>query len=635
MDILDATTLQQLCSKLSISTATGRNWLRGGTICFENNSFVYKGEDFEKKKLTSRANKYKSGKTFIPSELIADASNQYNVEGTIQKLKVLTDRADLAVLLSAIFVLHDKNVIDGDDINLFQKSGRFSLNKKYKALELVLNSIVSDSNIVFPDFDSAIFSNFSLIDDMLGIVYQSFLLEGEKSKKGSYYTPEIVVKDIVSDYKDVKKILDPCCGSGQFLLAFAKAGHDFDKLYGIDFDEIATFISKINLMLFFEKYDKEPNILHANSLTLNSDNLFSRRDDCFNDFDLVATNPPWGAKLDKTDTETLKRIYPEIRSKESFSFFLAQAMRMLKAGGAISFILPESILNVPTHKDIRKKLIESTTITKINHLGRIFDNVYTPVIRMDVVLEKPKSNKLVVIQANKNSFSVSQTRFSQNSLSIFDTSVSPFDESIIKKIYGTRHETLENAADWALGIVTGNNKKFLRESRKEKCEAVYRGKDLLPYRLGVPKQFIEFLPNDFQQTAPEIKYRKKEKLIYKFISSKLVFAYDCKSSLTLNSANILIPKIPKYDMKVILALLNSSVHQFIFSKKFASIKVLKAHIEALPIPEIPKKFQERIVRLVNKAIEGDVHAIQLIDDLIAKEIFNLSNKDIIHIKNNI
>jgi hypothetical protein len=57
-------------------------------------------------------------------------------------------------------------------------------------------------------------------------------------------------------------------------------------------------------------------------------------------------------------------------------------------------------------------------------------------------------------------------------------------------------------------------------------------------------------------------------LIYRFISKYLVFAYDDKQKLTLNSANIVIPKTDDYPIKVIAALFNSSLYQFIFQKKF-------------------------------------------------------------------
>ena len=121
------------------------------------------------------------------------------------------------------------------------------------------------------------------------------------------------------------------------------------------------------------------------------------------------------------------------------------------------------------------------------------------------------------------------------------------------------------------------------------------------------------------------KYRAKEKLIYRFISNNLVFAYDDKQRLTLNSANIVIPKIPNYPIKVIAALLNSSLYQFIFQKKFFSIKILRSHIEQMPLPLWSDEIFTEIIELVNVNIK-DRNNFEKLDNYIMKK-FDLSNED--------
>ena len=91
-----------------------------------------------------------------------------------------------------------------------------------------------------------------------------------------------------------------------------------------------------------------------------------------------------------------------------------------------------------------------------------------------------------------------------------------------------------------MGIVTGDNDKFLSNEKKEGYEGVIKGKDVMKFVCQPAQCFLKFEPDQFQQTAPVQKYRSKEKLIYRFISKQLVFAYDDKQILTLNSANIII-----------------------------------------------------------------------------------------------
>ena len=105
--------------------------------------------------------------------------------------------------------------------------------------------------------------------------------------------------------------------------------------------------------------------------------------------------------------------------------------------------------------------------------------------------------------------------------------------------------------------------------------------------------------------APVDLYRSTEKLLYRFICNQLVFAYDNNQTLSLNSCNILVPKVPGMSIKYILAILNSRIAQYYFKNKFNSIKVLRSHVEQIPIacPEVGE--QEEIVSMVNLLLDSE------------------------------
>jgi len=143
--------------------------------------------------------------------------------------------------------------------------------------------------------------------------------------------------------------------------------------------------------------------------------------------------------------------------------------------------------------------------------------------------------------------------------------------------------------------------------------------------LDNPSSYIRFVPEKFQQVAPIERYRAKEKLIYRFISKYLFFTYDNKQKLTLNSANIVIPKIPNYSAKVIATLFNSSPYQFIFQKKFSSIKVLRNHIEQMPLPLWDKKTFSEIIKMVDEIIGGNDNFVKLDNYIMDK--YALTSKE--------
>jgi len=183
-----------------------------------------------------------------------------------------------------------------------------------------------------------------------------------------------------------------------------------------------------------------------------------------------------------------------------------------------------------------------------------------------------------------------------------------------------------------LGIVTGNNKQYISNEKSNGSEIILRGSNIFRYSVSESSEYIYFTPEKFQQTAPAHIYRAKEKLLYRFISDVPVFAYDNRQTLSLNSCNILIPQIDTMDIKYILAILNSSVSAYFFNKKYNSVKLLKAHIEALPIPVVSEEKQKEIIKkadeIMKKGNAGGLYD-ELDNDIMDIYALSHSQKNII------
>ena len=616
---------------LGISTATVRNWVKTGYLqtVADTNLFDSKNIKELKNKITTgevgklnkRANKSKSNNTFVPDEYLNDSTDVKGVETIVNFVKTSNITTSSALLVVALNLLLKDSLIETVSLDTLRGIEFVCANNQLKKeiLAWVAETEINRNHVFLLNCE------LPNSGDVLGFIYQSLLAEGNKSQTGSYYTPRNVVNDVVKEYvREDSKVLDPCCGTGQYLISFSEVVKDPRNIYGIDVDPIATRIARINLLMKFRDQDFSPNIVCKNTLLeIGNYDLFSLDDESVKDFDVIATNPPWGLHFSKEEAGKLEKIYQNITSQESFSYFLIKGIELLKDGGILSFILPESILNVKTHKDIRDFLLNNSSINKVVYLDRVFKNVFTPVIRLD--LKKSKESKNTEIVKDGQIHSIKQNRWLGNVNYVFDIHSNESDIEILNKIYNLQHTTLKNQAEWALGIVTGNNHKFIRPNPEDGYEEIYRGKDVDRFILKQPTSYIRFTPEEFQQVAPIEKYRASEKLIYKFISKRLVFAYDEQQKLTLNSANIVIPKIINYPLKVIAALFNSLPYQYIFLKKFSSIKVLRNHIEDLPLPNWETYVFSDIIRMVDRII-GKTEDSELLDDYIMDRLLLSSNE---------
>lgn len=568
----------------SVCLATEKNWKRLG-VDVSN-------------KLTKRANKQLSQKCFLPYEYFENSQNIKAVSNIVDF--ILENKIEV---FTAIYTIAIKQLIEADICNL-------------PHVQKVLDSYACEMNRELFNFDIPQDER-----DLLGIIYQSISFEGDKNKKGSYYTPRKITERMTQQValKKQQSFLDPCCGSGSFLLSI---NGNPNQLYGTDNDYIAVFICKINLLLKFHNDVFEPQIYYCDFL---QDGLFKENIPVLNKrFDYIITNPPWGALCNENN------IY-EIDSRESFSYFFVKSFSLLQQNGHIRFLFPESILRVKLHRDIREFMLKNGSIESITLYDDLFSGVTTKYIDIQMTNQestddiKLYSKKGLIKNVNKNSF-----YSTENLVFNFQNDI---DLDILSQVKGKGIYSLKDSI-WALGIVTGNNKEKLSTEKTEASEPIYTGKEILPYVLKKPTKYIVYERANFQQVAKDEIYRAEEKLVYKFISNKLVFAYDDNKSLFLNSANILIPKIPNMSIKTVLAFLNSELYQYLYSVLFAEIKILKGNLIELPFANISVQKDKEISSYVEKIIAGDKSQHNELQNLIY-DVFEISEQQKMYIKEKI
>ncbi len=314
-----------------ISEATIRNW---GKLKTKSTG-----------RLTTRANKRKSKKRFLPLEYICNKDNISFIQNMIDYI----DENGIDII-SAIFSL---------GINLLKQAEIYEKSHVTKVL-----SEYSDIAIIEELLSASLPKNEF---DILGLIYQSYLQEGKKNMIGSYYTPKKIAYNMMKnfDFSNGERFLDPCCGSGAFLLTIA--AENPNQLFGVDNDRVAVLISKINMLLKYKDAEFVPQIYCFDFLTgcsvMQKHPVFEKM------FDYIATNPPWGAMDYNYSNQST------ITSKETFSYFFVKSFELLKTNGTIRFLFPEAILNVKAHKDIRSFILDTAGLTGIT----IYDDMFSGV----------------------------------------------------------------------------------------------------------------------------------------------------------------------------------------------------------------------------------------------------------------
>ena len=621
-DSADYLTLKELCSDLSISTATGRNWIRLGRLKPEytdKKAPIFSREyasriqaelqSGKNNALKSRRNKkYVSGNALYNSYV----SEQCLAIPSLQKTLALT--SDLQVELDVPTI---RLLVADCALHFFSQKYNSPSKDRKNLLRQFINGNVSfgDYDVLIKDligsydFAKNILQSYPLLfdatytyepdEDILGLIYISCANIQNRKATGSYYTSTRVVRRLIRKLgmAEPGRILDPCCGTGNFLLQLPDSV-TFDSVYGNDLDETSIKIARINMAL---KYGASVSKIFEHITVRNF-----LTDYPYSDFQFIIGNPPWGYDYSDEEKRDLATRFSSASGKniESYDVFIEQAFQHLSDGGHLAYVLPEALLNVKAHTDIRTVILQNSSIKNLDYLGNAFDGVQCPCIILDLQKKQDGfSTKGMKVTVGEDTFSIQTERSTTAERFCFTTTDAEY--RVLSKIMAVENAAfLAGNADFALGIVTGNNKEFISDQKTRWNEMILKGSDIRKFHINPTTNYITFRPESFQQVAPTELYRAKEKLLYRFICNQFVFAYDDKQTLSLNSCNIVIPRIPGAKMKYVLAILNSRVAQFIFKREFNSVKVLRSHIESIPIPLVDEGTQDEIVRLTEKLIAG-------------------------------
>ena len=280
-------------------------------------------------------------------------------------------------------------------------------------------------------------------DDVKGIAFEKFLGRTFRGELGQFFTPRTIVEFMVKvlDPQEGEYVCDPCCGSGGFLInafeyvrakieediekqkelikkqfyteayeqlseaqkeevdakvsdVFSKLNHEldinnangrlrslsFDCIYGTDANPRMARTAKMNMIMHGDGHGG----VHHHDGLLNVNGIFENR------FDVILTNPPFGAHIDKelkiTDAdkftdqakieayknrygaayeEALKQVNDHIgdsllslyetgkMSGLTEVLFIERCLNLLKPGGRMGIVLPEGVLNNTNLQKIR------------------------------------------------------------------------------------------------------------------------------------------------------------------------------------------------------------------------------------------------------------------------------------------
>jgi type I restriction enzyme M protein len=289
---------------------------------------------------------------------------------------------------------------------------------------------LTDRGVAFVARELAKYAFLDATIDVKGMAYEAIVSTQLKQERGQFFTPRNIIKTMVQMLNPTEndRILDPCCGSGGFLtialdhvrqqitkrlypdveglLLQQKSNtpevveelkkYAGKKIFGIDFDPDLKRTARMNMIMMG---DGHANIFYFNSLEYGNvkennfpdmelfeeevKNSVQEAEDtymgnsAFGTFDMIFTNPPFGAKIPIGNQELLGNLNLGHRwsndnawgmsdklqkSQPPEILFIEQCYNYLSEGGKLAIVLPDGILGNPNTEYVRHWILEKFKI---------------------------------------------------------------------------------------------------------------------------------------------------------------------------------------------------------------------------------------------------------------------------------
>lgn len=335
--------------------------------------------------------------------------------------------------------------------------------------------------------------------DSKGVAFERFMGDFFKGKMGQYFTPRNIVDFCVKMLfiKQNERVLDPACGSGGFLLHAMdlirkKAEEDYEEekeiysywhdfasknLFGIEINEQIARVCKMNMIIHD---DGHTNIISADSL----DNIekHTKINSQFKkeNFDIILTNPPFGAKVLINEKKYLKDYQlglnngKERAAQSTEVLFIERCSHYLKEGGRMAIVLPDGILTNATLQYVRDFIMNNFKINAIVSIPQTAFSHYGAGVKCSLLfLTKSTKNKenddIFMAQAEYVGYDATGREIEQNDLNEIFNNYKNFiekknfklnDKCFLIKFNSIKSNKRIDAFYYSLGNIFYKSKKF-------------------------------------------------------------------------------------------------------------------------------------------------------------------------------
>lgn len=391
-------------------------------------------------------------------------------------------------------------------------------------------------------------------------------------------------------------------------------------------------------------------------------------------FDIVIGNPPY---INVELVEAARKAYFTANYQTFYKrydvfglFFEVALTRHTSADGVVTFIIPQQIANNLSYKKLRDLILGNRWLREVCYLGdKVFQAANNDVCVLFLAKTGNKAIRLVnALDFENQSVTIVPADHFQRYANVISFSGDAKGEAIFEQVFSGNRWLVKDRFVVFQGIVTGNNTAFLptaEQIRDEKIEKallhpVLLGRDFEKWSIRSTERRIIYtdantdishFPNAkrwLEQFRSELETRREcrngvipwyslqwpreksqldriPKILVQAtrnprLASRIVATIDEECVYGTQGLNFIVPEHPDASAYYLLAVLNSSLINYLYATKYLNVAIKAEYLKTTPIPKVSKQIEDSIACLARCVLaskkSGEEAKSQFLEDLI-------------------
>lgn len=372
-------------------------------------------------------------------------------------------------------------------------------------------------------------------------------------------------------------------------------------------------------------------------------------------FDVVIGNPPYSAKQ-STETKSLTKLFHYVEYKcDPYGFFVELGWKTVKKGGQLTYIIPVTWMTNYYYAKLRSLLIQTNSLKGIVLFqGLVFEsaNVDTCLLFLQKQTVSDRKFSWIATSPSMENLAPRERKYATVEKEARLDITPGFDGGwdLIREKLDLQSVRLDAISKISLGMKLKSNDAFVVDAKDKKHpDPIYFGSDISFFGALKPSRYFNFQTAEIVGGTknPSIHTAKPKILIQAIrnlsLKRRIVASIDFDGFCFVGTVNSVVIKDKRYDVKLLLAVLNSTLLNVYFRNRFTTISLTSAFLGVLPIKKISdiqtdrslKNLPDSVIKLVDRILamksanpQADTSALENKIDQFVYKLYGLTDEEI-------